>query len=102
MRERCPPYIGSLGAGVPEDVGVDGRRGGGGRMTQRASYGSDGTLLFNHQRGRLVAQVMQVNVREIVSFFVGFVKHTVIVGPFEALFRHLLALAVLKSLQAGP
>ena len=102
MRERYPPCIGSLDAGVPEDVGVDGRRGGGGRVPQRASYGIDGTLLLNHQRGRRAAQIMQVDIREVVSFVVGFVKHTVIVRPFEALFRHLLALAVLKSLQAGP
>ena len=35
-------------------MGIDVGRGGGGRVTQRASDGSDGALLLNHQRGRRV------------------------------------------------
>ena len=51
-------HIGSLGAGTLEGMGVDGGRSGGGRVTQRTGYGSDGALLLNHQRGRRVAQIM--------------------------------------------
>lgn len=43
-------HIGSLGAGTLEGMGVDGGRSGGGRVTQRTGYGSDGALLLNHQR----------------------------------------------------
>lgn len=42
-------HIGSLGAGTLEGMGVDGGRSGGGRVTQRTGYGSDGALLLNHQ-----------------------------------------------------
>ena len=60
----------SFGAGALKGVGIDGRCGGGGRVTQRTSHSGDGTLLLNHQGGRRVAQIMQVNVREILVFLI--------------------------------
>lgn len=108
-------HIGSLGAGTLEGMGVDGGRSGGGRVTQRTGYGSDGALLLNHQRGRRVAQIMQVNVRKIVAadkglepagqgagnrrFAIGFSEHVVIVGPFKLLFCCLFPLVTLKGFQ---
>ena len=90
LHHRCGLCAGSL-----EGVGIDGGRGGGGRMTQRTSYGGNGALLLDHQRGCRMAQIMQVNVREAIAadkvlepagqgtrnrrFAIGLAKHIVIV-----------------------